>query len=111
MTSTRPWLLALFSTWPGRSTVFIRQLCPKVSPPEKEALQKALDPFNSFNEVTGIFKVDAGGKILLEDAAKEESGLAEGLLNLDYRGTGRKPAKRKDWATADRIRTASKNWA
>ena len=86
---------------------FIRQLCPKVSPPEKEALQKALDLFNSFNEVTGIFKVDAGGKILLEDAAKEESGLAEGLLNLiiEVRQEAR---KRKDWATADRIRDGLK---
>lgn len=86
---------------------FVQQLGAKVSPPEKEALQKAMDLFNSFNEVTGIFKVDPAGKILLEDTAAEKSGLTEGLLSLiiDIRQEAR---KKKDWATADRIRDGLK---
>jgi len=86
---------------------FVRQLGAKVSLSEKEALQKAQDLFNSFNEVTGIFKVDPAGRIILEDAAAEESGLTEGLLSLiiDIRQEAR---KRKDWATADRIRDGLK---
>ena len=85
----------------------VQQLGAKISLPEKEALQKAMALFNSFNEVTGIFKVDPAGRILLEDTAAEKSGLTEGLLSLiiDIRQEAR---KKKDWATADRIRDGLK---
>ena len=85
----------------------VQQLGAKISLPEKEALQTAMALFNSFNEVTGIFKVDPAGRILLEDTAAEKSGLTEGLLSLiiDIRQEAR---KKKDWATADRIRDGLK---
>jgi cysteinyl-tRNA synthetase len=85
----------------------VQQLGAKISLPEKEALQKAMALFNSFNEVTGIFKVDPAGRILLEDTAAEKSGLTEGLLSLiiDIRQEAR---KKKHWATADRIRDGLK---
>ena len=88
-----------------------QQFCPAAGRkdflPEKEALQKAMALFNSFNEVTGIFKVDPAGRILLEDTAAEKSGLTEGLLSLiiDIRQEAR---KKKDWATADMIRDGLK---
>lgn len=66
-----------------------------------------MDLFQSFNSVLGIFKVDPDGKILLDQATGDGSGLVEGLLELiiEIRQQAR---QKKDWATADRIRDGLK---
>jgi cysteinyl-tRNA synthetase len=70
-------------------------------------LRQAMDLFQSFNSVLGIFKVDPHGKILLDQATGDGFGLVEGLLELiiEIRQQAR---QKKDWATADRIRDGLK---
>ena len=93
-------------TWPGRSTVLSSSWaqgfpCPKGSP------AKAMALFNSFNEVTGIFKVDplAGFFWKIPQRKNQRPRFAQ----PDYRHPAGSPQK-KDWATADGIGTALKNW-
>jgi cysteinyl-tRNA synthetase len=83
-------------------------LTPSVSQLDREALEKALALFKVFNEVLGIFKTDAAGNLLLDGAAAESAGLVEGLVNLlvEIRQESR---KKKDWASADRIRDGLKS--
>ena len=83
-------------------------LAPSVSQLDREALEKVLALFKVFNEVLGIFKTDAAGNLLLDGAAAESAGLVEGLVNLlvEIRQESR---KKKDWASADRIRDGLKS--
>lgn len=86
----------------------VQRTGPAVSGQDRQILQYALDLFNEFNEVLGIFKVDgASGRLLIDGAAGDDSGLVEGLINLilEVRQEAR---KRKDWSTADRIRDGLK---
>ncbi len=86
----------------------VGRLGATVSRQDREVLQKAMELFNTFNEILGVFKVDENsGKILLEGAAGDSSGLNEGLLKLiiEVRQEAR---KKKDWGTADRIRDGLK---
>lgn len=86
----------------------VQRLGPTVARQDREVLQKAMELFSTFNEVLGIFKVDEGsGKMLLDGAAGDGSGLAEGLIKLiiEVRQEAR---KKKDWGTADRIRDGLK---
>lgn len=85
----------------------VQRLEATISRQDREVLQKAKELFNTFNEVTGIFKVGNDGKMLLDGAAGDGSGLAEGLINLiiEVRQEAR---KKKDWGTADRIRDGLK---
>ena len=78
-----------------------------VSAGDLAVLRQAMDLFQSFNSVLGIFKVDPDGKILLDQATGDGSGLVEGLLELiiEIRQQAR---QKKDWATADRIRDGLK---
>jgi len=86
----------------------VQRLGGTLSPLDREALLKAKELFSTFNGVLGIFKVDQNsGEILLDGAPGDSSGLAEGLINLiiEVRQEAR---KKKDWATADRIRDGLK---
>ncbi len=67
------------------------------------ALHKARQIFFRFNGVLGIFKTNAGGDILLENANTERERLVEDLIDLiiEIRQTAR---QNKDWPTADRLR-------
>ncbi|MGB9802766.1 cysteine--tRNA ligase [Desulfofundulus sp.] len=72
--------------------------------PCREALEKAMNLFQSFNEVLGLFRVEEGtGRILIEGRHAKSNGLEEALLDLllEVRQQAR---ARKDWATADHIR-------
>lgn len=80
----------------------------EVSGAGREALQRALDLFQDFNGVMGIFQVEPqSGRILLDKEVSGGSSLAEGLINLiiEIRQEAR---KKKDWAAADRIRDGLK---
>lgn len=80
----------------------------EVSGAGREALQRAMDLFQDFNGVMGIFQVEPqSGRILLDKEVSGGSSLAEGLINLiiEIRQEAR---KKKDWAAADRIRDGLK---
>jgi len=86
----------------------VQRLRGTLSPSDREALLKAKELFNTFNGVLGIFKVDQNsGDILLDGVPGDSSGLVEGLINLiiEVRQESR---KKKDWASADRIRDGLK---
>ncbi|MCG9969117.1 cysteine--tRNA ligase [Pelotomaculum terephthalicicum JT] len=86
----------------------VQRLGGKLSPADRAALLKAKELFISFNEVMGIFKVDQNtGEIILDNVPEDGTGLAEGLINLiiEVRQEAR---KKKDWASADRIRDGLK---
>ncbi|MCL6634827.1 MAG: cysteine--tRNA ligase [Peptococcaceae bacterium] len=86
----------------------VQRLGAAVARQDRETLQKAMEMFQTFNEVLGIFKVDEGsGRMLLDGAPGDGSGLAEGLLQLiiEVRQEAR---RKKDWGTADRIRDGLK---
>jgi len=74
----------------------------------REALERALALFYTFNQVLGLFPVDeAKGRILLEAAGGDDDRFTAALMELllDVR---REARARKDWATADRIRDGLK---
>lgn len=75
--------------------------------PGKSAIEKTCALFKSFNEVLGLFKTDARGKIILEEEPAAEGELAHSLINLLLQLRGEARAK-KDWAAADRIRDGLK---
>lgn len=86
----------------------VNRLGGAVSPQDKAVLQKAMELFNSFNEVIAIFKVDPKtGQILTGGRSGDGEGLSEGLIKLiiDIRQEAR---KKKDWTMADRIRDGLK---
>jgi cysteinyl-tRNA synthetase len=85
----------------------VQRLGETVSRQDREILQKAMDLFNKFNEVMGVFKVDGDGGMLLDGASGDSSGLAEGLIELII-GVRQEARKKKDWGTADRIRDGLK---
>ena len=72
------------------------------------ALIQAMDLFQVFNTVLGIFKFDGTGRFLLESTDASDGVLVNGLIELiisirqDARG-------RKDWAVADSIRDGLKD--
>lgn len=86
----------------------VQRLGGTLSPSDCEVLLKAKELFISFNDVIGIFKVDKNtGEIILDNVPDDSTGLAEGLINLviEVRQEAR---KKKDWASADRIRDGLK---
>ncbi|OPX84831.1 MAG: Cysteine--tRNA ligase [Pelotomaculum sp. PtaB.Bin013] len=86
----------------------IQRLGGTLSPSDREVLLKAKELFISFNDVIGIFKVDKNtGDIILDNVPDDSAGLVEGLINLviEVRQEAR---KKKDWASADRIRDGLK---
>jgi len=86
----------------------VQRLGMTLSPSDREVLLKAKELFISFNEVIGIFKADKNtGEIILDNVPDDSAGLVEGLLNLiiEVRQEAR---KKKDWASADRIRDGLK---
>ena len=85
----------------------VGRLGPAVAPQDREALEKARELFDFFNRVLGIFRTGQGGRIMAGAGIEGESGLEEGLLKLliEVRAEAR---RKKDWATADRIRDGLK---
>ncbi|MCL6639695.1 MAG: cysteine--tRNA ligase, partial [Firmicutes bacterium] len=86
----------------------VGSLGPAAAPADRRALEEALALFKAFNGVLGIFKEDGRtGDLLLDGADGDHSGLVEGLINLliEVRQEAR---KKKDWASADRIRDGLK---
>lgn len=86
----------------------VQQLGATLSPADRTALLKAKELFVLFNKVMAICKADQNtGEIILDDAPEDNTGLAEGLINLviEVRQEAR---KKKDWAAADRIRDGLK---
>lgn len=79
--------------------------------PGEVALKKTEELFTDFNEVLGLFKTNAQGKIILTEetpeAAETEGELAHSLIALCLQVRQEARAK-KDWATADRIRNGLK---
>jgi len=71
------------------------------------ALLQAMDLFQVFNTVLGIFKLDGTGQFLLESTDASDGGLVNGLIELII--SIRQNARgRKDWAVADSIRDGLK---
>ncbi len=83
----------------------VKRVGAAVAPQDAEIFRKAMDLFINFNEVMGIFKTDSGGKKMLFDSTGggEGSDTVAKLVDLivEVRGEAR---KKKDWATADRLR-------
>ncbi len=85
----------------------VQRLGDTLARADREVLTRAMDLFEVFNEVLGVFKVDNNGSIVFESSSDESSGYAEKLLSLiiDVRQEAR---KKKDWGTSDRIRDGLK---
>jgi len=85
----------------------VQRLGDTLARADREVLTRAMDLFEVFNEVLGVFKVDNNGSIVFESSSDESSGFAEKLLSLiiDVRQEAR---KKKDWGTSDRIRDGLK---
>ncbi|MHB1042346.1 MAG: cysteine--tRNA ligase [Eubacteriales bacterium] len=87
----------------------VGRLGTSVAPVDRNILSRVLKLFQSFNDILGIFKVEGpAGRLLLDGGAGDGAGLNEGLLNLliEQRQEAR---RKKDWATADRIRDGLKS--
>lgn len=69
-------------------------------------LARAADLFRSFNQVLGIFKTGPSGELLLEDRRADDE-LAGRLIELLLE-VRQELRKKKDWASADRIRDGLK---
>jgi cysteinyl-tRNA synthetase len=73
----------------------------------RQVLEKAMEAYKYFNAALGLFKTDAGGRMVFDDQPDAQGDLVHSLIELLIQVRAEARSK-KDWAAADRIRDGLK---
>jgi cysteinyl-tRNA synthetase len=100
--------IGVFFDLARETNILVRQIGETGSLDEKNALKQGKELFEMFNGILAILPVAGDtGEINLDPQKSDDTGLAEGLINLLAEVRQEARAK-KDWAAADRIRDGLK---
>lgn len=89
------------------TNAYLQSLNGLLSESAVSSLEEAKKLFADFNRVLGIFKEDESGNPIISDSISAANGLEEKLIEFIV-SLRQEARKRKDWATADRIRDGLK---